>query len=76
MGRGVETNQGVPRDGIFSKVINRALYYGSAPGPTDSDSEHRGNKPSTLSKVLLAVGGAAIIALAFGQLTTGKIAKK
>ena len=59
-----------------SSLLTRALYYGSAPGPVEDISRHQNVKPSRLAKILLAVGGAAVIALAFGQTATGKIAKK
>lgn len=66
-------------DGEVTKrrpLLDRALYYGSAPGPMENVPESQGRKTSKLSRMLVALGGAAIIALAFGQTTTGKSTKK
>lgn len=64
MRRGIEANQGEPRDGMIARGINRALYYGSADGPALAPYRLLRDHPRIVRSLTVAASMAAIVVAA------------
>ena len=72
MRRGVETNQGEPRDGLLSHAVNRALYYGSADGPALTPYRYFREHPAITRVLVVAASMAAIVVATVDAIAIGR----